>query len=171
MGVTVRFEPTVLEVVGAIKGEAFVMDADGDLVGSTDDQYRTPDPEIDNPEGTVTLIGGRITGSVTDGLNGHVLLDTITFKGLANSRTDLRVDLGWYHPIHDDDTFNNFVRLDGTADEPTNLNVGSYPESGNVFGVICVKLYGDSNGDGVVNILDKVAVRNTFGQSGLVCSP
>ena len=32
---------------------------------------------------------------------------------------------------------------------------------------ITVKLAGDANGDGVVNILDKVAVRNAFGQSGV----
>ena len=31
---------------------------------------------------------------------------------------------------------------------------------------ITVKLGGDANGDGVVNILDKVAVRNAFGSSG-----
>ena len=31
---------------------------------------------------------------------------------------------------------------------------------------ITVKLAGDANGDGVVNILDKVAVRNAFGSTG-----
>ena len=31
---------------------------------------------------------------------------------------------------------------------------------------ITVKLAGDANGDGVVNILDKVAVRNAFGSAG-----
>ena len=31
---------------------------------------------------------------------------------------------------------------------------------------ITVKLAGDADGDGVVNILDKVMVRNSFGQSG-----
>ena len=29
----------------------------------------------------------------------------------------------------------------------------------------------DVNCDGVVNILDKVVVRNNFGQSGVACSP
>ena len=32
--------------------------------------------------------------------------------------------------------------------------------------VITVKLAGDANGDGVVNILDKVMVRNAFGSTG-----
>ena len=31
---------------------------------------------------------------------------------------------------------------------------------------ITVKLAGDADGNGVVNILDKVMVRNSFGQSG-----
>lgn len=39
MGVTVIFEPTALEVVDAVKGDDFVMDADGDL-GTPGDQYR-----------------------------------------------------------------------------------------------------------------------------------
>jgi len=35
---------------------------------------------------------------------------------------------------------------------------------------IYVHLAGDANGEGVVNILDKVIVRNQFGQSGCACS-
>jgi hypothetical protein len=162
MGVTVIFEPTALEVVDAIKGDDFVMDADGDL-GTLGDQYRTPDPEIDNVNGTVTLIGGRLIGTTTEGLDGRVLLGTITFKGLVNSKTDLKVDLGRYHPNHPEDTFDNFVRLTptgGEVDEPTNVG----PEE--VLATVCVKYPGDANGDGVVNILDKVVVRNAFGQSG-----
>jgi len=168
MGVTVSFDPAILEVTAAVKGDEFVMDADGDL-GTPGDQYRTPDPEIDNIGGTVTLIGGRLIGTTTEGLTGRVLLGTITFKGLVNSKTDLKVDLGRYHPNHPADTFDNFVRLaptGGEVDEPTNLNVSSYPTSGAVLGTVCVKFTGDANGDGVVNILDKVAVRNAFGQSG-----
>ena len=168
MGVRVIFEPTALEVVDAVKGDEFVMDADGDL-GTLGDQYRTPDPEIDNINGMVTLIGGRLIGTTTEGLDGRVLLGTITFKGLVNSNSDLTVDLGRYHPNHPTDTFDNFVNLTpsgGAVDEPTNLNVGSYPSSGAVLGSICVKFPGDATGDGVVNILDKVAVRNAFGQSG-----
>lgn len=60
----------------------------------------TPDPEIDNANGTVTLIGGRLMGTTTQGMDGRVLLGTITFKGLVNSKTDLKVDLGRYHPNH-----------------------------------------------------------------------
>ena len=162
MGVTVIFETTALEVVDAVKGDDFVMDADGDL-GTLGDQYRTPDPEIDNLNGTVTLIGGRLMGDNTQGLDGRVLLGTITFKGLVNSRTDLKVDLGRYHPNHPTDTFDNFVSLTttgGVVDEPTNVG----PEE--VLGTVCVKYPGDANGDGVVNILDKVVVRNAFGQGG-----
>ena len=163
MGVKVIFEPSVLEVVAAVKSDDFVMDADGDLVNTTDDQYRTPPVEIDNTNGTVTMLGGRLIGAATEGLDGQVLLGTITFKGLVNSKTDLKVDLGRYHPNHPTDTFDNFVSLTstgGNVDEPTNVG----PDA--VLGTVCVKFYGDTNGDGVVNILDKVAVRNAFGQGG-----
>jgi hypothetical protein len=167
MGVTVSFDPAVLEVTAAVKGDDFVMDADGDLQ-TPGDQYRTPDPEIDNIGGTVTLIGGRLIGTTTEGLTGRVLLGTITFLGLANGSSDLTVDLGRYHPNHPTDTFDNFVSLTptgGEVDEPTNLNVNLYPGSGEVLGTICVKIPGDADGNGVVNILDKVAVRNAFGKS------
>jgi len=32
-----------------------------------------------------------------------------------------------------------------------------------------VKLSGDANGDGIVNILGKVIIRNEFGQAGCSC--
>ena len=167
MGVTVSFDPTALEVTAAVKGDEFVMDADGDLE-TLGDQYRTPDPEIDNIGGTVTLIGGRLIGTTTEGLTGRILLGTITFMGLVNGNSDLTADLGRYHPNHPTDTFDNFVNLTptgGEVDEPTNLNVSSYPTSGAVLGAVCVKIPGDADGNGVVNILDKVLVRNNFGKS------
>ena len=171
MGVTVSFDPAVLEVTAAVKGDEFVMDADGDL-GTLGDQYRTPDPEIDNIGGSVTLIGGRLIGTTTEGLTGRVLLGTITFLGLANGNSYLEVDLGRYHPDHHPEpprvTFDNFVNLTptgGEVDEPTNLNVNLYPGSGAILGTVCVKIPGDADGNGVVNILDKVAVRNAFGKS------
>lgn len=171
MGLKVSFDPAVVQVVSAVKSDAFVMDADGDLVGTTDDQYRTPAVEIDNTGGSVTMIGGRLIGTTTTGLSGNdVLLGTIVFEGLVNGNSDIKVDLARYHPNHPTDTFDNFVNLtppDGDVDEPTNLNADLYPGgSGAVLGSICVKFPGDATGDGVVNILDKVAVRNAFGQSG-----
>jgi hypothetical protein len=89
MGVKVSFDPAVLEVTAAVKGDDFVMDADGDLQ-TPGDQYRTPDPEIDNIGGTVTLIGGRLIGTTTEGLTGRVLLGTITFyrTGQRQQRSD-----------------------------------------------------------------------------------
>lgn len=168
MGVTATFDSAVIEVVDAVKSDLFVMDADGDL-GSLGDQYRTPDPEIDNTNGMVRLIGGRLIGTTTEGLDGGVLLGTVTFKSLANGNSDLTADLGRYHPNHPTDTFDNFVKLTptgGEVDEPTNLNVNLYIGSGAVLGTICVKIPGDADGNGVVNILNKVVVRNDFGQGG-----
>lgn len=171
MGLKITFDPAVVQVVSAVKSDAFVMDADGDLVGTTNDQYRTPAVEIDNTGGSVTMIGGRLIGTTTTGLSGEVLLGTIVFEGLVNGNSNIEVDLAKYHPNHPTDTFDNFVNLtppDGEVDEPTNLYADQYPNSGAVLGSICVKMDGDADGNGVVNILDKVAVRNAFGQT---CDP
>ncbi len=161
MGVQVSFDPAILQVVDAKKYEVFedgwVMDADGSDA-TTDDQYTTPAVEIDNINGTVTMIGGRLIGSSTEGLSGKVLLGLVVFEAIANGTSNLNVDLGKYHPNDPADTFDNFVTVGGTVDEPTNV-----PGD---LGVICVvselACEGDVNGDGVVNPLDAFIFKNAF---------
>ncbi len=152
MGVKVTFDPTVLEVVEASKYEdldnGWLMDADGSA-STTDDQHNDPAVEIDNSTGTVIMIGGHLKGTSTVGLSGKVLLGWIVFQAKANGNSDIQVDLGKYHPEHPAKTFDNFVKRDGTVDEPTNV-------PGNL-GVICVMegaCKGDTNGNGTVGFDD-----------------
>ncbi len=130
MGVKVTFDPAVLEVVSAEKYTAFadgwMMDGDGvDTQPPPDpNRYITPLVEIDNDGGSVTMIGGRFigpTGASTTGLSGKVLLGWIVFKAKTNGTSNLNVDLAKYNRIRLSKTFNNFVKLDGTPDEPTNV--------------------------------------------------
>ncbi|NWH04493.1 hypothetical protein [Desulfobacter latus] len=147
MGVKVSFDPSVLQVQDASKyenvEEGWVMDVDGDSA-TTDDQYTTPPMELDNTNGTVTMIGGRLTGSSTQGLSGKVLLGWIVFEAIADGTSQLSVDLGKYHP-NPGETFVNFATLDQGADEPTNVPAD--------LGAICVladACEGDMNGNGLV---------------------
>jgi len=157
MGVKVSFDPSVLQVQSASKYDdvenGWVMDADGDSA-TTDDQYTTPSVEIDNTNGSVTMIGGRLTGSSTQGLSGKVLLGWIVFEAIDNGVSLLNVDLGKYHPEHPSETFVNFAKLDQSADQPTNV-----PDD---LGAICVidsACYADQDGDGDVDMADSLKHR------------
>ncbi len=161
MGVKVTFDPAVLEVVEATKFEnldnGWLLDADGNPA-TTNDQYNTPAVEIDNANGTVVMIGGHMKGVGTAGLNGKVLLGWIVFQAKLNGTSYLSVDLGKYHPDHPSQTFDNFVKLDGTVDEPTNL-----PGD---LGVICIMdgaCEGDVNGNGSVAFDDYAKLNTAWG--------
>lgn len=137
MGVKVSFDPELLEVVDAVKHDVagdpenawrmtFVKE-DG-----TTFSYNTPEVEWDNTSGTVSMIGGHLyknkqTGSSTEGLSGTVLLGWIDFRAKALGTSDLYVDLARYHPNHPSQTYDNFVKLNQTVDEPTNVqtNLGA----------------------------------------------
>ncbi len=167
MGVKVTFDPDVLQVVEAHKFEKdadgniiWLMDADGDSA-TTDDQYNNPAVEIDNTSGTVTMIGGHLTGSSTTGLTGKVLLGWIVFQAVGNGTSNLHVDLAKYGPGGSaDKTFDNFVNVDKTVDEPINV-----PGD---LGVICVlndACIADNNGNGYVDMGDFGLLRNAMGSS------
>lgn len=163
MGVKVSFDKDVLQVDSAFKYEedadtGWVMDADD---GDPSHQYRTPAVEIDNANGTVTMVGGNIKGASTTGLSGNVLLGWIVFEAIANGNSNLNVDLGRYNP-NAGETYNNFVRLGGTVDEPVNV-----PGD---LGIICVKddaCEGDINASGKVfyddYVLFNAAWNTSFG--------
>lgn len=162
MGVKVSFNPSVLQVVSASKYEdvnkGWIMDADGDPA-TTGDQYKTPLVEIDNTAGAVTMIGGHLKGKSTVGLSGKVLLGWIVFKANAIGATNLHVDLGKYHPNHPVNKFDNFVRLNGTVDEP------ALPAN---LGAVCVvdsACVGDANNNGVVDMGDFALLRAAMGKT------
>ena len=147
MGVKVTFDPDVLEVDSAFKYEidansGWVMDADG-ISGTTGDQYRPTEVEIDNANGTVTMLGGNINGTATTGFSGKVLLGWIVFKAIGDGNSDINVDLAKYHPNDPTQTFDNFVSINGHVDEPANVP--------NNLGMVCVvvdAVEGDANGNG-----------------------
>lgn len=160
MGVKVSFNPAVLQVADADKNTqfdtGFVMDEDGDPA-TTDDQYTTPDASWDNTAGTVTFLGGRLIGTATTGLSGKVLLGWIKFEVIGGGDTALHVDRAQYHPNHPNQTFDNFVELSGTVDEPANL-----PGD---LGAVCVTdtpCYGDINQNGIVDPFDYAKFKTSY---------
>ncbi len=165
MGVKVSFDPAVLQVDegNTAKSEenadtGWVMDADGDA-STSEDQYRPTDVEIDNLNGTVTMLGGNINGASTTGFSGKVLLGWVAFHTTALGSSDIAVDLAKYHPNHPDQTFSNFVGRDGTVDEPTNLGI---------LGKICVvenACEGDINNNGAVDRFDSLFLGKAFNSS------
>jgi len=134
MGVKVSFNPAIVQAVSVEKyavnsDTGWVMDGDGDP-STTTDQYRTPDVEIDNTNGSVVMIGGNLKGTSTTGLSGKVLLGWIVFNAVGKGVSNLNVDVAKYHPNHPTSTFDNFVKVGGTVDEPTNVPAN--------MGVVCV---------------------------------
>ena len=167
MGVKVTFDPAVLQVVEAKKFEkdaqgniVWLMDGDGDPA-TTEDQYSNPAVEIDNENGTVTMIGGRLTGTSTQGLSGKVLLGWIVFDAVGNGTTSLTVDLAKYGPGGPaNKTFDNFVTVSAVVDEPINVP--------NQLGVICVldeACNADINENGYVDPGDFAILRASMGKA------
>ena len=155
MGIKVTFDPSVLQVDDTLtaKSDGWVMDGDGDL-GTTGDQHRTPNIEIDNTAGTVTMIGGRIMGSSTVGFTGKVLLGYITFDAVANGTSNLNVSLA-----QASSSFDHFVQLDGTVRD-SELTLGN-------LGVICVvnnACTADINNNSLVDMGDFGLVRASMGK-------
>lgn len=165
MGVKVSFNPSVFEAVEAHKYEDFdngwVMDADASPA-TADDQFVLPAVEIDNVNGEVIMIGGRLMGDQTIGLtSAKLFLGWIVFEAIAVGTSPLEIDLARYHP-DENETFDNFVRRDGQVDEPQNVPV--------TFAEFCVKLdacEADATGDGEVDFYDLGELRRHF---NLVCS-
>lgn len=165
MGIKVSFNPATLQVDSANTAKyvdfnnGFVMDADGNSA-TTNDQYTTPTIEVDNGNGSVTMIGGRLIGTATNGLNGKVLLGWIVFNCVGNGVANITVDLAKYHPSHPTQRFDNFVNLNGTVDEPTNANT--------VLGWIYVgdnACEGNLNADARVNVSDLNLLKAEFGRN------
>ncbi len=166
MGVKVIFNPSVLQVFDAKKysidaDTGWVMDGDGDPL-TTEDQYRTPDVEIDNTNGSVVMIGGNLNGTSTTGLSGKVLLGWIVFEAMANGVSDLGLDRGKYHPNDPTSTFDNFVSIpDGLGGFPV-VEDPTIVFSGGTICVVDNACEGDINGDGQVDRSDSRDFKRAF---------
>ena len=165
MGILVSFDPAVLQASAVNTGDTgkyldcndgWIMDADGDCA-TTADQFATPDVEVDNTAGTVFMIGGRIKGSATDGLDDPIIgWITFTVVGSEGQTSDLSVNFA--HP--DSIDYEHFVMLDGTLVDST--------YSPAVEGAICVDADpcdGNVNGDDRANVLDLGVMRSEFGNN------
>jgi hypothetical protein len=164
-GIKLTFNPAVLQVESAGKYfnastlDGWLMDADG-LAGTTpSDQYTTPDPVID-PAGSVTMIGGRLTGTSTTGLSGKVLLGYVVFNAVGNGNSNLALSVAKAPP------FDNFV-APGT---PPTVYDGDVAPVGNPTnkGIICVAvgaIPGDVNGNGAIDSGDFALLRTAMGKS------
>ena len=168
MGIKVTFDPDfvqVIEVEDNIRKTSkyedvlngWVMDADGNPA-TADDQYKNPAIIVDNASGFVEIIGGHLTGAETTGLSGKVLLGWILFEAVANGTSDLHVDRAKYHDNHPAETFDNFVNLNGSVDEPVNVP--------GILGSIAVRAGAcESNltaGDQYVNFADLAELKANF---------
>jgi len=164
MGIRVSFNPDVLQAAEVSTGntgkyvdceEGWLMDADGNCA-TTNDQYANPDVEVDNTAGTVTMIGGHLTGTSTVGLDNPVI-GWITFEvvGEAGQSSNLSVDFAHSSST----TYEHFVMLDGTPVD------ASYTPG--VEGAICVvadPCDGNVNGDARANVADLGIVKQEFGR-------
>jgi hypothetical protein len=162
MGIKISFNPESLQVTEASKYEdvenGWLMD-DGNA-STTGDPYNDPPVEIDNTAGTVTMIGGHLNGPSPTGLSGKVPLGWIVFEATKNGNSNIHVDLGKYHPEDPTQTFDNFVRMDETIDEPTNV-----PGD---LGIICIvnnACLADISGNGVVDMHDWLEFGKGWGRT------
>ena len=113
MGIKVTFDPSLLQVESAEKNtEVWKFEP----LEPNPEAY-LPEVEIDNVNGVVKMIGGRLK----PGVSGDVLLGWIVFKcSETNTRAaEVNVELANASP------YNNFVREDGTVDDESIVFTGA----------------------------------------------
>ena len=148
MGVKVTFPTDKLQVESASKNtEVWKFE---EL--EPDPLAYAPEIEIDNANGTVTMIGGRLK----PGVSGDVLLGWIVFNCSDTNTGAASVTISLANPS----PYDNFVREDGTVDDGSIVFTGA---------TICIvaadACEGDFNGDGYVTGVDFGRFRNAFGSS------
>jgi len=107
-----------------------------------------PEVEIDNTNGVVKMIGGRLTG-----VSGDVLLGWIVFQCSDTNTGAASVTVELANPP----PYDNFVREDATVDDGSLVFTGA---------TICIvaenACEGDFNGDGGVTMPDSLVFRTAF---------
>lgn len=163
-GIKLNFNPAVLQADTATTStNKYYIPATQEgwlMVDTGGSQYTTPNVEVDNTTGFVRMIGGRLAGTPPTGLSGKVLLGYVVFNCVGNGLANLQVDLGKYHPNHPTQKFDNFVRLDGTVDEPTNIKT----DIAWIY-VDDTACKSNLNGDTKVNITDLNLLKAEFGRN------
>ena len=157
MGIKVTFDPSLLQVESAEKNtEVWKFEP-----LEPNPKAYLPEVEIDNVNGVVKMIGGRLK----PGVSGDVLLGWIVFKCSETNTgaAEVNVELANASP------YNNFVREDGTVDD------GSIVFSGATICIVDPEINpaceGDFNGDGYVDGFDANRFRATFGSTCPDCDP
>jgi hypothetical protein len=169
-GVEVGYNACALEVVQADTAKntdfstGFVMDPDG-VEG--DPQYTDPaveyaaetcGPEDTFAAGTVRMMGGRLIGDTTDGLDAPVLLGWITFSAEEEGDSDLTINL-----YHNTSSFDNFVGLGSPDPVVYDSTIPGYPFSPPAQrATICVEAnacYANFDNDNDVDVRDKLTFR------------
>jgi len=108
-----------------------------------------PEIVIDNANGTVTMIGGRLK----PGVSGDVLLGWIVFNCSDTNTGAASVTVSLANPS----PYDNFVREDGTVDD------GSISFNGATICIVAADACeGDFNGDGAVTMPDSLVFRSAF---------
>jgi hypothetical protein len=164
-GVEVEYNTCVLEVDQANTAKntdfdtGFVMDPDGSPGGT---QYTDPavkfaaatcgDEDTFAP-GTVKMMGGRLIGDSTTGLNAP-LLGWITFTAVEEGESNLKFNL--YNPTA---TFDNFVGLGGSVYDSTIPDYALLPAHRGSICVVANACYADLDGDNDVDAIDKLQFR------------
>jgi len=149
MGVKVTFDPSLLQVESAEKNtEVWKFEP-----LEPNPKAYLPEVEIDNVNGVVKMIGGRLK----PGVSGDVLLGWIVFNCSDTNTGAASVTVSLANPS----PYDNFVREDGTVDDGSIVFTGA---------TICIvdpainpACEGDFNGDGVVNVPDKMVFRSALG--------
>ncbi len=151
----------------------FVMDPDGDAGGT---QYTDPvvayaaetcGPEDTFAAGTVRMMGGRLIGASTDGLDAPVLLGWITFIAEEEGESDLTINL-----YNNTSTYANFVGLGGPPAPVYDSTIPGYPFSPDPAqrATICIRSQseareGDMNGNNIVLYDDYAMFSAAWGSS------
>ena len=141
MGIKVTFPADKLQVGSASKNTEVWKFADGGFVSTA------PEVEIDNTNGVVKMIGGRLK----PGVSGDVLLGWIVFNCTGTGAAPVSIGLANPSP------YDNFVREDKTVDD------GGVGFTGATICIVAENACeGDFNGDGGVTMPDSLVFRAAF---------
>jgi hypothetical protein len=157
-GVKLTYDDSVLTVVAPNPSDPKATAKNEDVWFLGEESYMDPDTST---SGEVVIILGKLdTAAPSEGVSGErVLLAKVRFTRSESSipfSPTLGLALGKVHPNHPTDKFANFV----DTEDPANM----LDETGVSFTTPINDVHerGDANGDGNINAVDYVAIRNNL---------